>query len=267
MRPVLTPAAVVLGVVLMAPSARADRAVLVNGEVVVGKVTRERGRVIIDTGSGTITLSDDLVVSVEPGESAVSQFDERYAALRARDVKGRLALAAFCRDHVMIARELQVLNEVLAIDPDNAQARHWLGYVRGRSGWIKRDAPMREQARVRYAGQSTTPSVAATPARDRVEAAAAAERPRQTEELDASARRLARERAELEMAHLRAEAARTSSFSTGHLVYPGATNGWWGTRSNRLGWATGHPRVPHLQPPPPDGTSLPIVTVPYSFQR
>jgi len=144
---------------LASASAHADRVHLVGGSVIEGRATRQGDRVTIELGSGVISVAATEVASIESTDSDVQQFERRAARLAAGDIRGTLDLAQFCRDHDMRDRERELLQHVLRLDPDHAEARARLGYVRQESGaWILRDDQMRAQGMVQQDGQWMTPA-------------------------------------------------------------------------------------------------------------
>jgi len=110
--------------------AHADRTFLVGGSVIEGRASRKGDKVVIEMESGQVALPADSVARIEKSDSTVSEYEARSAALPPGDVPARLALADFCRDHGMRARERTLLLAIIDIDPDNAAARARLGYVR-----------------------------------------------------------------------------------------------------------------------------------------
>jgi hypothetical protein len=169
-----------------ASSARADQVHLVGGSQLEGKATRQGDKVVIETESGQIALSADSVERIERGQSPVQRYEALEGKLQPGDVKGRLALADFCRDNGMNAREKTLLREVIELDPEQAHARARLGYVKTPAGWITQDEQMRAQGYVRKDGQWVSPERALELDRLRAEAdAAARDRERAQAALDA----------------------------------------------------------------------------------
>jgi hypothetical protein len=141
---------------LLAGVARADRVHLIDGAVIEGKVTRQGDRIVIELESGQLGLPADQVARIEPASSPVQQLEERRARLQPRDVAGRLALANYCRDHGMAAREQQLLREVIELAPDHAEARARLGYVQKDGRWIDHEQDLRERGLVQHEGRWLT---------------------------------------------------------------------------------------------------------------
>jgi len=178
---------------------KADRTYLVGGTVLEGKATRSGQRVVVEVESGEITLPASAVLRIERGESIVSRFEARRAALRPGDVKARLELADYCRDHGMRGRERALLVEILEVDESNASARARLGYVKTETGWATEAEVMRAKGLVLREGRWVTPAEARESERLQLEAMLVARRREDAEaELAAQRSRLAAQQAELD---------------------------------------------------------------------
>lgn len=187
-------------------AARADDVHLVGGTQLEGKATRRGDKVVIEMESGQITLSADGVERIEQRRSNVDRYLELAHQLKPNDVQGRIALADYCRDHDMQAREKSLLREVIEIEPNHAQARARLGYVKTAAGWITRDDQLRAQGYVREGSQWLSPERALELQRLRAQSEAAErEREKAQAELELKKLELERRRQELD-----AEAARAA---------------------------------------------------------
>ena len=252
----------------VAEPALADRTILVGGTVLEGKATRKGDKVVVRLESGEITVPADSVERIEKSESIVGRFDARYASLPKGDVKARLALADYCRDHEMRTEEHRLLLEVLDLDHDNAVARARLGFVRSEGTWITREDAMRAKGMVQHDGQWMTPADAAALERARVEREAAAER-REAEEAELSARRadLSAQQAEIDT---QASRLPPETFVGGYLPY--YYGSYYSAPYGRVGACFGGGcgptfRGPRSAPRLParhfEDTSLSVVKVPY----
>jgi hypothetical protein len=250
--------------------ARADRAILVGGTVLEGKVTRKGNKVIVQVESGEVTVPADSVQRIESSESAISRFEALYAALPSGDAKARLALADYCRDHGMRSEERRLLLAVLDIDRDNAEARSRLGYVKTETGWMTYADSMRAKGMVQHEGQWVSRADLAQIERERAEREAAAVRREAADrELQAQRFQLAAQQAELDAQASRREAQSHWGYSS--LYFPpiyGAP--YYYPRAFPPHFVGGHPRVPPPRPAPvfpaqhfQNDTSLSVVKVPY----
>jgi hypothetical protein len=193
--------ALLAAVLMFAAVARADRVHLLDGAVIEGKATREGDRVVIEVDSGRLALAADQVARIEPASSPVQQIEQRRARLEARDVAGRMALANYCRDHGMSAREHELLREVIELSPDHAEARARLGYVRDGGGWTTREQSLRAQGLVQHEGRWLTQQQVLEIERLRAQAQTAShERDKAQAELEAKRAELEVRKRELELA-------------------------------------------------------------------
>jgi Cu/Ag efflux protein CusF len=213
----LCPLTLVVVVATCASNVRADQIHLVGGAQLEGKATRHGQQVVIDMGSGQITLSADSVERIERGQSAVQRYEQLESKLKPGDVQGLLSLADFCRDHDMQAREKELLRRVLEVDPDHAQARDRLGYVRAGARWITREEQLRAQGMVRVDGQWMTAERALDI--ERLRAEAAQQRDRAQAELETKKVELEKRKIELQTEQVKAEHALLPSNSYGVTGY------------------------------------------------
>jgi hypothetical protein len=147
-------AVIFLGCCLLCAHARADRVHLTSGEVIEGKATRQGDKVVVQIDSGEVAVPADSVVRIESSTTDLQRVDDMLAKLKPGDTAGLLKIANFCRDHQLPAREQELLQRVLETEPDHAEARARLGFVRDPSGaWIKREDLMRAQGMVQYQGR------------------------------------------------------------------------------------------------------------------
>jgi hypothetical protein len=188
-------------VLLGVPPAAADDVHLDNGEVIEGRATRSGDKVVIELESGQITLHATSVKQIDKRESSVERFDIMYSALKPGDVAKRMQLADFCREHDMRERERKLLEEVIAREPDHAEARARLGYVKSSESqrWLTQAEHMREQGRVQRDGQWMSPEQALE--YDRMQAArasAAAQTELEAKKVELERQKLALEKQRLE---------------------------------------------------------------------
>jgi hypothetical protein len=117
---------------------RADEVHLRGGSVIEGRATRDGDTVVVRVESGVVRLPADSVERIDKAEASDDVAQRRRAALGPRDVQGRLELATYCREHDLRATERALLEEVIALEPNHAEARRLLGYVRTEHGWVDR---------------------------------------------------------------------------------------------------------------------------------
>jgi len=144
-----------------AAAARADIINLTNGNRLEGRATVEGDRVKVQMGQGWLFLRKEAVASIEKKDTPLDVFDRKYAALAPKDVPGRLQLAGWCREQELVEQNRKLLNEVLALDPDNAEARRLSGHVQHKGQWVTVAERNRELGLVEFEGQWHTPQALA----------------------------------------------------------------------------------------------------------
>lgn len=186
------------GLLLIAAGVRADEVHLQSGSTIEGRASRDGDTVVVRVESGVIRLPADSVQRIDKSEASDDIAQRRRAALAPRDIRGRLELAAYCREHDLRATERALLEEVIALEPNHAQARRLLGYVRTEQGWVERRA---QEQRARDADNEAW--LARERAREREQARAEVDRERALEtrqlELEAARLRAARQHREEQM--------------------------------------------------------------------
>jgi len=128
--------AIALALCLSAP-AWADEVKLKNGGLLKGLVREECGRVVVETESGTVTVPVDEVGSVVQDPVGLHEYEERVAELgRNPQAPAVFDLALWAKEHQLGPYVNTLLYWTLALDPDHAQARKMLNYVRWEGRWI-----------------------------------------------------------------------------------------------------------------------------------
>jgi hypothetical protein len=189
------------GLLLCAAQAQADRVHLSDGAVIEGKATRQGDKVVVELESGAISIPADTVERIENSVSDVQRFEAEFARLAAGDVKARLQLANFCRDHGLRDHEREMLQQIIEIAPDHAEARARLGFVHTEAGWITREQQQRAQGLVQRDGQWLTQQQALELQRLQAQADLAAhERDKAQAELETKRVELASRQTELDRA-------------------------------------------------------------------
>jgi len=146
-----------LAAVAMATFARADTVTLANGNQLEGKATVDGDRVKLQIGDGWVIISGKEVKSIDKADTPQDSYAKKYAALAPGDVPGRLGLAAWCRGRGLADQSAKLLKEVLALEPNNADARRLLGYVQYEGKWVTVDERNLAIGLVQFEGKWYTP--------------------------------------------------------------------------------------------------------------
>jgi hypothetical protein len=135
-------------VVALAPSlARADSVHLKGGRVLEGAASVEGDKVAIELESGRVSVPLAEVERIERATPALERAEQRERALAPGDAAGLLKLADFCREHDLLGRERALLERILTIAPEHAEARRRLGFVRTSEGWTTGSALKQQRQR------------------------------------------------------------------------------------------------------------------------
>jgi hypothetical protein len=199
---------------LFALAARADVVYLKNGKSIEGKVTVKGDKVVVEIPHGSVSFPKSKVLRIERKVSAVETYDQKYAALPAKDAPARVKLATWCKRQGMGNRAEALLRDALEIDSDHPEARKLLGYVKHEGRWVTRPEKFRAMGLVEFEGQWHKPESVVSIKKARAESKRAEELRRKAEvELEIRLAELAKVRAErakleAERAKLEAERAR-----------------------------------------------------------
>lgn len=201
----------------LATGAQADKVYLVGGSVIEGKATRSGNKIVVEVAAGTLTLEASSVARIEPGTTPLQWLSARRIALPRGAIAERLQLADDYREEGLRSAAFELLREVLALEPDNEQARQRLGFVRTEHGWVDGEQQLRAQGYVKRGEAWLSPAQAAELART--------ELARQTAELARQTAELERQKAEVELKARRAELARAEPHA--HPPEPAPLTPWF----------------------------------------
>ena len=142
---------------LAAGSVSADVVHLKGGGKVVGKVVSTAdGKIRVQTVAGTLSFSASEAVSIDYQPTPEEVYAERVAAVDRKDTGALLALADWCAGQGLRTQEDEALRWVLGVDPNDADARRRLGFVRAGDAWLSREDAMKAKGLVEFRGRWVT---------------------------------------------------------------------------------------------------------------
>lgn len=136
----------------------ADEVYLKGGAKFTGRIVEQTEKMVtIDIGDGVVGVSTSRVERIVKGRSSLDQYDELAAKLRADDAQGWRNLGRWAQQEGLSAQSRQAYQNVLAIDPNDAEARQALGFVLVEGRWLTEEEGYRARGFVKYNGEWMTP--------------------------------------------------------------------------------------------------------------
>lgn len=135
MRTVLSVAAVLA----LAAVAAADEVLLESGGKLVGRATRVGEDVVVKTPTGEFRVPASQVKSITPGRTVWDEYDDKVKAADAKDAKSQLDLGDWCKQKGLTTESRRHWKKAIEIDPDQADARARLGFIRYEDRWLTND--------------------------------------------------------------------------------------------------------------------------------
>ncbi|HZE95905.1 MAG TPA: hypothetical protein VE981_02650 [Planctomycetota bacterium] len=127
-----------LALALAAPLAAADEIQLTNGRKITGNVSKKDGdKVIVEVGAGTITLDAKEVSAINPGKTAINEYEERWNAVKDSTKTAELwDLAVWAKSKSLSRYVAPICQKIIAIDPEHAGARAELRFEKVHGKWL-----------------------------------------------------------------------------------------------------------------------------------
>lgn len=139
----------------------ADEVYLKDAGSISGRVVeQDETTVKVDIGGGFISVPAARVERIEKGRTALDEYEERAAKLGPKDVEGWKTLARWASKQGYSAQAREACQKVLAIAPDDADARKALGFVSLDGKWVTLEESYRAKGYVKYDGEWMTPAEA-----------------------------------------------------------------------------------------------------------
>jgi len=142
-------ASVGLGLQCFASDARQwDEVELLDGRVLSGSVTREGPNYRIRKGHGSTLVPALEVIRLHETKDPLESYEE--ATARAQNTVDRVRAAKLAESLGLQREAKEVYRRVLASEPDHAQARAALGFVRHQGQWLTHDDHQRALGKVKF---------------------------------------------------------------------------------------------------------------------
>ena len=135
----------------------ADVVYLKGGGKFTGRILEQTAeKVVVDFGDGTVSLPMDRVEEIAKGTSPLEEFDARASKLGPQDVNGWRSLALWASARGLSAQSRAAYKRVLALAPDDKEAREALGFVQVDGRWLTEEESYRARGFVKYDGEWMT---------------------------------------------------------------------------------------------------------------
>jgi hypothetical protein len=130
-----------------------------------------REKYVVQLAGGQVTLARSQVTQwLRPRPAEVEY--ERVHATYPDTPEGQWKLAAWCLEQGLIAQRKTHLERILVLDPEHAEARRALGYIKSNGRWTTQEELMKSQGFLRYRGRWRLPQeVEVIQAKERTEKA------------------------------------------------------------------------------------------------
>jgi len=134
-------------------AAVADEVVLKNGSKLQGTVTEAGNKVVVDVGTGTITIDRSEVASISRPDELNREYDRRMESVSPDDAEGHYQVYLWTRKQEGLkSRSDKLLRKIIEIDPNHEPSRRALGYVNHKGAWLTQDELKGALGLVRYNG-------------------------------------------------------------------------------------------------------------------
>jgi hypothetical protein len=139
----------------------ADEVFLKDAGSISGRVVEQNETTVkVDLGDGFIAVPASRVERIVKGRSPLDEYEERAAKLGPQDVEGWKTLARWASKQGYPGQARQACNKVLAIAPNDPDARKALGFVSLDGKWVTLEESYKAKGYVKFDGEWMTPAEA-----------------------------------------------------------------------------------------------------------
>ena len=217
---------VLLAAVTGGAPAFADEVFLKGGAKFTGRIESQTDTMVtINIGDGVIGVAMARVEKIVKGKSPLDEYEERARALGLQDLNGWRGLGAWASQQGLSAQARDAYAKVMAIAPDDPEARQALGYVKVGDQWMTEEQSYAARGYVKVGGEWMTPAAA-----QQAQAAEASEQARQEAERRANLAEADKVLAEQRAAKAEERAREAEEVDPWSQI---GANSWWG------GWGYG----------------------------
>lgn len=128
-----------LGAVVLAPVTGLAQDVIwkTDGGKLRGRIVSEtRTSVVIETPGGRMTVPRAEIAQIERDGDVFRELEAKKGKVKSGDLRGWYDLGVWCQNQGLYPQAIDCFHEVLAIEPDHADARFELGFRRHEGRWV-----------------------------------------------------------------------------------------------------------------------------------
>ena len=141
--------------------AAADEVYLKGGAKFSGRIESQTETMLtINIGDGVVGVAMTRVEKIVKGRSPLDEYEERARALGPQDLNGWRGLGAWALSQGLSAQARDAYGKVMALAPDDPEARQALGFVKYDGRWMTEDESYAARGYVRMGGEWMTPAAA-----------------------------------------------------------------------------------------------------------
>jgi hypothetical protein len=148
---------------LLLPAAAlfADEVFLKGAGSISGRIVEQNATtVMVDIGGGVMGVPMSHVDHIVKARSPLDDYDDRAAKLTPQDVNGWRELARWASGQGLTKQSHQAYEKVLAIAPNDKEAKEAMGFVMVDGRWMTEEESYRARGYVNLGGEWMTPSEA-----------------------------------------------------------------------------------------------------------
>jgi hypothetical protein len=127
----------------------------VRGQILDEKSTKDYVLIKLLSG-GELKIERKKIESIVREKSAVEEYNEINADY-GETAEDQFKLAIWCEEHKLWRQRHEHLRKTIELDPDHAQAREKLGYIKRDGKWLTRNEQQEAKGLVRFEGRYVTP--------------------------------------------------------------------------------------------------------------
>jgi len=139
----------------------ADEVFLQGAGSISGRIVEQTDEIVqVDVGGGIVGVPTSRVERIVKARCSLDDYDDRASKLGPKDAGGWRKLGVWASQQGLTVQSQDAYRNVLAVAPDDAEARKALGFVKHDGRWMTEEESYRARGYVKYEGEWMTPAQA-----------------------------------------------------------------------------------------------------------